>query len=420
MCYYKIISIFLFMFFVSGCVVQDKIQQQRAQYTEPPFQVEAIDAEIIHQDEISGDIRLVVAAIVEKMRNNENSSQYVSFNNRGNHKLTYPSFHFNGFSLTSIMIQNYNCEMINNANECYLDGFFTFVDKLQRSSTDYFNVEYTVHDNSIVIHNSFAVNAPPTIPRLQAYIVPKENFTRVIEEADSFYTFYIGVVSSAHNIVPTDEEQKQYEKLEQMSFFERLRSGVTREREDNIVIIFAMDRLTPDAEFEIKVTESLYSSNSLVTPQYVDYLGWKAAIFGGNFAIDRDNFYIKAYYEPGQNIYPDGTERILAGVFTPEKDYEGQKKAQSERISQQRGQIKHTPKEGPLSRGKRVLDTSNQSDARTIQTRLSELGYYDMNIDGLWGPGSRGALEQFQRASGLETSGWNLQTQRSLFSGTGR
>ncbi|WP_040417397.1 peptidoglycan-binding domain-containing protein [Desulfonatronospira thiodismutans] len=415
--YFKIISIYLLVFFICGCAVQDRVQQQRAQYTEPPFQIETFDTQIIHHEEVSGDIRLVVAAIVEQMRNEDNTSQYVSFNNRGSHRLTYPAFHFNGFSLTSTLIQNYNCETVNNVNECYLDGFFTFADDFQRTSIDYFNVEYAVHDNSIVIHDSFAVNAPPTIPRLQAYIVPREDFSKVVDRADSYYSFYAGIVSSAHNIVPTDEEQRQHEKLEQMSFFERLRSGVTREREDNVVIIFAMDRLTPNAEFEVQVTESLYSSNSLVTPEYINYQGWRAAIFGGNFAIDRDNFYIKAYYEPAIDIYPDGTERILAGLFTPEKDYEGQKKVQRERMSQQR---EHTPREGPLSRGESVLDTSDRSDARIIQTRLAELGYYNMIIDGLWGPGSRGALEQFQRSSGLEASGWNLQTQRSLFEGTGR
>lgn len=70
-------------------------------------------------------------------------------------------------------------------------------------------------------------------------------------------------------------------------------------------------------------------------------------------------------------------------------------------------------------RQERLLDTSIHNDAVTIQSRLAELGYYKMKIDGLWGPGSKRALKNFQKANGLESSGeWDMESQRKLLSGT--
>lgn len=64
----------------------------------------------------------------------------------------------------------------------------------------------------------------------------------------------------------------------------------------------------------------------------------------------------------------------------------------------------------------RLLDTSNPRDASIIQSRLSDLGFYNMGVDGKWGQGSANALKNFQKANGLDPVGvWNMQTQEKLF-----
>jgi len=42
---------------------------------------------------------------------------------------------------------------------------------------------------------------------------------------------------------------------------------------------------------------------------------------------------------------------------------------------------------------------------RSLQSRLAELGYYDGPVDGVYSPGTRQALVEFQRASGLAATG---------------
>ena len=54
-------------------------------------------------------------------------------------------------------------------------------------------------------------------------------------------------------------------------------------------------------------------------------------------------------------------------------------------------------------------------DARVIQTRLAELGFYDLPIDGIWGKGSRTALMAFKEKNSLGSSDtWDTETQSLL------
>ena len=63
-----------------------------------------------------------------------------------------------------------------------------------------------------------------------------------------------------------------------------------------------------------------------------------------------------------------------------------------------------------------ILEPGNRYSAMLIQQRLSDLGYYSSKVDGLWGAGSRSALNGFRRNTGLiESTEWNLITQIVLF-----
>lgn len=81
-------------------------------------------------------------------------------------------------------------------------------------------------------------------------------------------------------------------------------------------------------------------------------------------------------------------------------------------------QVRAQSETSPVPRETRLLDVSNNNDASVIQKRLAEMGFYNMAVDGLWGPGSSESLRNFQKSKGLESSGvWDMQTQRMLFPG---
>jgi peptidoglycan hydrolase-like protein with peptidoglycan-binding domain len=42
---------------------------------------------------------------------------------------------------------------------------------------------------------------------------------------------------------------------------------------------------------------------------------------------------------------------------------------------------------------------------RNVQARLRALGFYRGGVDGIWGPGTQAAIQQFQQSRGLQTTG---------------
>jgi len=69
-----------------------------------------------------------------------------------------------------------------------------------------------------------------------------------------------------------------------------------------------------------------------------------------------------------------------------------------------------------LSNGKILLNPAIPRDAKLIQTRLAESGFYRGEIDGIWGKGSKTALKAFKEKNSLENSDqWDKETQIDLF-----
>ena len=78
------------------------------------------------------------------------------------------------------------------------------------------------------------------------------------------------------------------------------------------------------------------------------------------------------------------------------------------------------PKLNPIESGSTFLDPRQKSDAKIIQTRLADLGYYNKKIDGDFGAGSKKALKKFRKDNGLgDNSTWDLKTQKILFKNSG-
>ena len=72
--------------------------------------------------------------------------------------------------------------------------------------------------------------------------------------------------------------------------------------------------------------------------------------------------------------------------------------------------------EQPVPEGPTLLNPAVPQEARMIQTRLAELGFYDLPVDGLWGKGSRTALMAFKEKNSLGSSDkWDNETQTLLF-----
>nr|AGF93684.1 conserved hypothetical protein, secreted [uncultured organism] len=72
---------------------------------------------------------------------------------------------------------------------------------------------------------------------------------------------------------------------------------------------------------------------------------------------------------------------------------------------------------GPYESGKVELDQQSIIDTRIVQKRLRKLDFYHGCIDGIWGPKTQKALENFKQAYHIpDPEEWNMQTQKKLFS----
>lgn len=417
----NILYVMMIMIFVlpvlSGCKVQEHIQQTRSIYERPPFEVQVPPLEIVNEQAVPADIRIVAGAIVQKMRKNFQEIPGVSFDPTGVHYTPDATFNYDGFAVTDLTVLDYQESQIGqNHYRNIVLGVMIFTDTLGRRTMVEYDAQYELTKNSIVIKQSVVRPVPPVFPNTQAFIIEAGALKKIVDQRPGFENFYTQVVEGSHSMTPTDEELRLHDELQQMSFFQRLRNAPARQRQENFMVIFAMDRITPDSDLEVIVTETLHGSQSVVSPVYKDFNGWRVAIFGGEFAVDRDVFYTKVYYKPAKGVLPDGHEQVLVGLFTSQKNYETRYEAER---AQQVVPVAMT--EGPLAQGRMLLDTANRNDAVLIQSRLAELGFYTMKIDGLWGPGSRGALQNFQMANGLSANGvWDMGTQMRLFAGTGK
>ena len=64
----------------------------------------------------------------------------------------------------------------------------------------------------------------------------------------------------------------------------------------------------------------------------------------------------------------------------------------------------------------RLLSLDNVADVRSLQSRLSELGYYTLPVDGTFSPNTRVALIKFQLANNISGNGtFDMVTQNALF-----
>lgn len=66
-----------------------------------------------------------------------------------------------------------------------------------------------------------------------------------------------------------------------------------------------------------------------------------------------------------------------------------------------------SPAEPPTSQSSESLSRAEQQarSIRNLQMRLTQLGYYEGAIDGIYGPGTRSAVSEFQQDAGIEATG---------------
>ncbi len=367
-------------------------------------------------------VKLVLAALVNKIRGDRDAVPEVVFNPKGKHAFYDTDFTYDDFDLRLVQITGFEAgKQTSTEARLSIEGVFNFKDLFGRGSAVYFAAGYTVHQNGITIDRSGTTLIAPAIPDLELFYVPRASFDTVdMKEMASYMDLYLHAVLHAHPMAPTREEQQKRQAYDKTNVIGKMAAGEGANPEDYFILAFCKDRLPWEASLEMKVTDQPgMKGKQVFETGYVYDRGWRVMMAGGVFSPDalKDNVYIDVLYNTDPEAKP---ACINIGSFTNQKNYGNTPRYDIKPVGTPLDPAKAQVLPGPIESGTLFLNPGKKADALQIQTRLAQTGHYQKKIDGAFGEGSKQALRNFKKDAGLgDTSTWDLTTQKMLFKNSG-
>jgi hypothetical protein len=420
------VGFFALSFILFGCVSSNTTSSTPVATSEKKgLVISPPDRQIENLEKQPAHIKFVMAAIVNTLRGGRDPIPEVRFDPTGNHVAYETDFYYEGFDLSLIQITGFTVKNETQSSaDLIIEGVLNFKDLFGRGAANYFAADYTVNSNGIIINKSAITLIAPAIPDIEVYYVPKSSFDAIdVSDITSFIDLYLHAGTNAMNMVPTQDEQYAKANFDRLSDFKKMFESNPTKAGEYYIMAFCKDRLPADAALEMKITDKPeMAGKTILESGYVYDQGWRVMLSGGKFVLDalKNNLYITIRYNT--NSTPESKFKII-GRYKNQKNYEdipqftivekpGMKKKSApvvvERVM------------GPIESGAVFLKISDIEDAKIVQTKLRDLGYYTKKIDGLFGKGSKKALLEYKIDQGLsEETIWDLETQKTLFRGSG-
>jgi len=418
------IGILILLLSLCGCKTTDISKQlnlvQPTQEEGPV--IDLPDRTIADMSQQPAHVKFVLAAMGNKLRGGRHNIPEAKFSPNGKHAFYDPDFTYEDFDLSRIQITGFEvADQTKNKARLIIEGIFSFTDLFGRGSATYFAADYTVHKNGITINNSGTALIAPGYPDMEVYYVPVSSFNGVdMKEISSFMDLYLHAVINAVDMEPTEAGRKSKEEFEKLSTWKKAIATNATMAEDYYVMAFCKDRLPPETSLQMRITNNAQMrGENLFDVGYVYDQGWRVMIACGNFSPDsfNNNIYVGLQYDvdPGTK-----SNAICVGIYKNQKNYNNTPKFIVKQKDGSKTVIRQDPKSHPIESGSVFLNPSKKKDARIIQSKLAEMGYYSKKIDGDFGPGSKNALKKFKKDKGLgDNFNWDLNTQKILFKNSG-
>jgi hypothetical protein len=424
--YFKILFLFILVsLLITGCVSQQGLKQQKTGPAQT--RIDAPPRYLLNLDQAADDVKLVLSALVNKMRGDIEPIKGVVFDPSADNRVKEVNCLNQGFALNIIDISGYQAIKISDKKaKAFIEGYFQFKDFIGRMASFYFIANYSLTPNALTIHSCATLPMPSLSPILETYFIPKSAFDEVsINEFNSFTDLYLFALMYAVPMMPTDEERKEYEARKNMSFISKIKASIKEKREDDdyYILVFCMNWLSPESSLEMKVSKTTgMGGKNLAEPVYLYWENWRVLIAGGNFDphATRGIFYTNVAY----NFDPkSGTKPVFLGSFANRKNFTVSRRKSLNVQVVTRKEETTSPVDtnpAPLKSESVLLDPYRKADAMKIQKQLAKLGYYKTKVDGMFGKGSRKALKQFKQDHNLgENDSWDINTQKVLFKNSG-
>jgi hypothetical protein len=354
--------------------------------------------------------KLALAGLVQKMRHHK--PRGVIFDSRGSHEVV-EDFAYAGFAVRNVDIAKYSI-LKDNGQEAVVDlgGFLHFADKNARATTVGFELYYRISKKPAqppVILKSAASNTMPAYPVVASFMIPAEAFSKSKDRQPRSFGEFLSF-AQRHGIDPraTAKDIALKKQQQELSVVEKAKQSVHAEEEeeqDLVILTFCFDRLNPESALKMDI------NGSTVDPVVLDFDGWRvlAAAGRGKMFSPSAAFTVDLYYQKDAQAF-FGKRHI--GRFSSLKYFPQDHRPRNQTVAKQ---------PGPLEKGDYRLDVSKHADAAEVQSRLKELGYYTMTVDGAFGRGSKAALKAWSKEQlGKEQEYLTLSMQQALFKGSGR
>lgn len=376
----------------SGCVdVSKKINNIKTSLLNNPSSEEYITP-VRHPIKLPAHAKFVISAIIQTMRHKP--LQGIKFDPSGKHDIV-ENFDYHGFEVLKIDIAK-SVVLQSNKKRSIIDlgGFIYFQDQNFRSTVVSFEAAYRIDNypsSTPIILASAATNLLPDFPIIATYFVPLEKVKKA--KKSQFKTFCQLLDFARKNSLnmklssPDTAGVRQQEKLMNLTTF-----------------VFCFDRLSSSVKLNLSL-KNPQGTLATIKPITLDYDGWRVMSFSGRcslFSADK-SFSLNVSYQSSSN--PFAASKHI-GSFS------------SLRTSPTRSTNRVTT--APIENGQRFLNLSQIRDAKIVQTRLMQLGYYKMTVDGKFGKGSKTALSKWSSETlGEPFLSYTMSLQKQLFKGTG-
>lgn len=349
------------------------------------------------------DIKLVSAALIERLRGGRISVPNVTLNPDGQHSVGELDFNYDGFDVVDVAVTGYvTAELAPGRVQAMLEGVILFKDIINRRAGVYFCTQYVVTKTAVDITKSVVVGIPPDFPRVETYFVPEDKFKAAASSLLNYMDYYLFAIENAEPMRYDEGESK---------------TGVTG---NYYILTFCKDRIFDEATLHMKVTDKPFGAGKVLSEAIsINDSGWRILVTGGKFApgSTRYKFYVGVTYKQEAGSY---LPEVVVGEFHNVKQpYAPAAQAQAQPAQAAPAQAAPSA-EGPLAQGTLFLNPVFPADVEVIQVRLKELGLYNYKIDRDFGPLTRKALDTFNEQHGLPKGQWSLGVQKELFKGTGQ
>lgn len=246
-------------------------------------------------NEVPFDVEYALAVTTAKIMHKPVPAADATISPDADAALGADEFGFDGFRPVANTLYQYG-QGASGENSRTLEALIQFMDEHKRGALTFVSLDYAAEGESFSLNKAWMQPVAPMDPRVFVFFVPS---SKVSEAGKEIYldwnTLYSFVLANA---------VKKNEDAGRGMFYG---------------FVFCMDRVAPDAEFDVIVSRREREDSkrkSIADDTVLDYDGWKVGVIAGRLQLENPGkrFYVNVFYKPGTG--------------TPEKDRETRRIAQ--------------------------------------------------------------------------------------------